>query len=367
MKRSARFAWLGLLALALAVVYSQTTITPAARAQSSSPAVGDLGTLADFQALVQPLGFTGADSPLPDGTPRWVATSATDGATAEAIGPQDALSQVTYAVTIPTAADSSSQLSNLVMFLTKYSLASEFYVIAAIGTAANQDQDQTQTFDNRSVHVTAAQAPGGTDLKIEILPVAGGSGEPTFELPSFAIPSFEIPSFAIPSFEIPSFAPDADLVAKFPATIDGQPVTNVQTFLFIDVLRFEGETDQQIQALTQVFSQFGMDVTTLSAGTADATVDGSDVRLSAFRAPGANADEIVANYNELAAALDVALGQPAPSAAPTMTQTNLGGKNVTISTDADGTVTYLYASGDTLWSLSDVTEDQVAKVFSALQ
>ena len=387
MKRSARLAWLGMLALALAVVAGQTTISPIARAQSeapSSPAAGNLGTLADFQALLQPLGFTGANSPLPDGTPRWVATAATDGAAAEAIGPADGLTQVTYAVKIPTTADSSTQFGNLVTFLTGYSLAGEVFVITAVGMAAIQDQDQTQTFDNRTIHVTTTKAADGTDLKVEITPASGAasSGEPTFafpsvELPSFAIPSFEefralpsrasrIPSFAIPSFAIPSFASDPDLAAKYPTTIDGQPVTGLQTFFFLDLLKaFESEA--QIQAITSALGSFGLDANTVSAGSAKATVDGSDVTIGSLRAPGADANQIIAHYNDIQAAVNTAMGQPAPSSPPTLTQSNLGGKNVTLSTDSDGIVTYLYASGDTLFQISDANDDQAGKVLAALQ
>ena len=40
------------------------------------------------------------------------------------------------------------------------------------------------------------------------------------------------------------------------------------------VLRFSGQTDAQLQALAQSLSPFGIDLSKLSAGTADATVDG---------------------------------------------------------------------------------------------
>jgi hypothetical protein len=372
MKRSARFAWLGLLALTLAVVASQTTISPIARAQSEAPpsvaAGANLGTLAEFQEVLQPLGFTGASSPLPDGTARWVATGA-DGSTAEAIGPEEGLTQVTYAVKVPLSGDSSTQLTNLVTFLTKYSLAGEFFVLTAMGMAPVQSQDLTETIDGRSVHVTATQAADGTDLKVEIAPASGAesSGEPTFSLPSFEIPSFEIPSFAIPSFEIPSFAPDTDLAAKFPQTVDGQPVTDVQTLFYVDLLRLQQTPDSQIEAVRQAFAPFGINLDTVSDGSARATVDGENVRLNALRAAGADASNVIAHFSEIGAALNTALGQPVPSSAPTQTQANVGGKNVTLSTDADGTVTYLYPSGDTIWIISDVTDSQAAKIMAALQ
>jgi hypothetical protein len=89
--------------------------------------------------------------------------------------------------------------------------------------------------------------------------------------------------------------------------------------------------------------------------------------LTALRAAGADATNVVARFNEIGAAINVALGQPVPSSPPTQTQANLGDKNVTLSTDSDGDVTYLYPSGDTIWVISDVTESQAAKMLAALQ
>jgi hypothetical protein len=104
----------------------------------------------------------------------------------------------------------------------------------------------------------------------------------------------------------------------------------------------------------------------VSAGSAKATVDGSEVSIGSLRAPGADANEIIAHYNEIQAAVNTAMGQPAPSSPPTLTPSNLGGKNVTVSTTSDGTVTYLYASGDTLFQVTEADEDQAGKVVAAL-
>ncbi len=198
---------------------------------------------------------------------------------------------------------------------------------------------------------------------------AGASVAPTAAEASSGAGSSQgaLPSFAIPSFAIPSFASDNDLAAKFPKTIDGQPVTNVQTFLFIDMLGFGGKNQQQIQQLAQSLSSFGIDLNTLSSGSADATVGGQDVQLQALRAPGGDASQIVTHYNEIAAVFSQALGNAAPSSAPTLSQTNLGGKAVTLATDADGTKTYLYPTGDTLWIVDNMTDDQAGTVLGALQ
>jgi hypothetical protein len=175
-----------------------------------------------------------------------------------------------------------------------------------------------------------------------------------------------LPSFAVPSFAVPSFNPDNDLAAKFPKTIDGQPVTNVQTYLFVDLLGFGGGNQDKIQQLAQSLAAFGIDLNKLSGGSADATIGGESVQLQALRAPGADANQIVAHYSEIAAVFQQVLGTSGPTAPPTMSQASLGGKNVAVATDADGNKTYLYANGDTLWIVDNMTDAQAGTLLSAL-
>jgi len=227
---------------------------------------------------------------------------------------------------------------------------------------------------------SATQTPGHTvsapTVAAPTVPAAGGS--PSVESPSATLAAPTAPSGAGTSpaatepgaggsFALPSFASDSELAAKFPTTIDGQPVSNVQTYLFVDILKFAGQTDAQLQQLRQSLQSFGIDLDKLSAGSGDATVDGSDVQLSALRAPGSNATDIVTHYVDIQAAVTAATGQPAPSQAPpTFTPATIGGKNVSVATDADGNKTYLYPSGDTLWSIDNVTDAQAAKIIAAL-
>jgi hypothetical protein len=197
---------------------------------------------------------------------------------------------------------------------------------------------------------------------------AGSSVAPTEAAASAVAGSTEgAPSFAIPSFAVPSFAPDNDLAAKFPKTIDGQPVTNVQTYLFVDLLGFGGRNEAQIQQLSQSLAGFGIDLNKLSGGSADATVGGEDVQLQALRAPGGDASQIVTHYNEIAAVFGQVFGNAEQTSAPTMSQANVGGKNVTVATDADGNKTFLYANGDTLWIVDNTTDDQAGTILGALQ
>src|SRR4051812_48542865 len=167
-----------------------------------------------------------------------------------------------------------------------------------------------------------------------------------------------LPSFAEPSFAVPSFTPDNDLAAKFPKTIDGQPVTKVQTYLFVDLLGFGGKSQEQIQQFSQSLAGFGIDLSKLSGGTANATVGGEDVELQALRTPGGDANQIVAHYTEIAAVFKQLFGNPDVTAAPTLSQASVGGKNVTVATDEDGDKTFLYATGDTLWIADGMTDDQ---------
>jgi hypothetical protein len=174
------------------------------------------------------------------------------------------------------------------------------------------------------------------------------------------------PSVALPSFALPSFASDAELAAKFPTTIDGQPVTNVQTILFADILTFAGKTPEQVQALAQSLASFGIDLSKLSSGSANVTVDDETLQLQALRAPGGDANSIVAHYNEIAVVFNAALGNAQPSTPPTLSQADLSGKHITVATDESGDKTYLYPNGDTLWLLDNMTEAQAGTILTSL-
>lgn len=184
-------------------------------------------------------------------------------------------------------------------------------------------------------------------------------------LPPISIPSglssFEIPSFAIPSFAIPSFNANADpdLAAKFPTTIAGSPVTNVQTFRFIDLLIGFGQ-QAQAQQFQQTMQAAGVDANSITFGTADITVNSSSANLEAIRAAGVPGNQFLSIIPALGQALNP------EDQSPTVAQTSIGGKNVTTFTDADGNVTYFYPSGDIIWSTDASDPADVATILSAL-
>jgi hypothetical protein len=179
-----------------------------------------------------------------------------------------------------------------------------------------------------------------------------GAGE------SFALPSFEIPSFEIPSFSIPSFntSADPDLAARFPKTVDGQPVTNVQTFRFMEILTAIQTDQAQIDQFTAVLTQAGIDPNTITFGTAQCTVGGSTKNIQAIRSPGGDANRFLQSL----AAIAQATGSPIA-----LSPANIGGKNVQVATSGSS-ADYYYPNGDIAWFLSGVDAATAATILAAL-
>lgn len=187
---------------------------------------------------------------------------------------------------------------------------------------------------------------------------------PSFSFPPITIPSlapgesFSIPSFSIPSFAIPSFNSNADpeLAAKFPTTIDGQPVTNVQTFRFIEVLTAFG-TDQTVVAQFTAFAnQAGIDPNSITFGTASATVGGSSATIQAIRSPGGDANRFI----QALAAVAQATGSPI-----VLSPANVGGKSVQVANPGNS-ADYYYPNGDTAWFLSGMDPTTAGTILAAL-
>ena len=159
----------------------------------------------------------------------------------------------------------------------------------------------------------------------------------------------------------PSLTPDPVLAAKFPATIDGQPVTGVQTGLYSDILQQFSSSSEELQKATAMFASIGIDFSRMSFGAATATVDGTTVALEALRTPDTDANKIVQNYALMVGGLDAS-----PPPPPTMSQSNISGKNVTLAVASDGRTTVLYPTGDTLFLIQGTTDSQTAKILQAL-
>jgi len=212
----------------------------------------------------------------------------------------------------------------------------------------------------------AVAACGGSSPAASTLPTI--PAVPSLAIPSFAIPSLNLGSFAIPSIAFPSFNANADptLAAKFPTQVGGQPVTGVQTVNFVAFFQALAGDDEssasQLQSFVQLLGTNGVDATQLSFGSATTTVDGESVQIQAFRTPGGDINKFIALWPQLTA-LDDSEKTP-----PTVGTSNVGGKTVTTLTDPeDDSVTYIYAQGDTAWSVDSNDPAEAAAVFTALQ
>ena len=169
-----------------------------------------------------------------------------------------------------------------------------------------------------------------------------------------------IPTFSLSNPTEPSFPPDLQAEAHFPATIDGQPVTDVKSQQWLYFLCYLGGQASFEQAANQANGQVNM--ATSSFAQATATVDGEEVDLTAWRTPGADATVLVQYLSLLAAQSGGNVLNPAD-----VQQTNIGGKSVYTWTDPDdGTKGFAYPAGDTLIFFEDVTDSQATKILTAL-
>ena len=152
----------------------------------------------------------------------------------------------------------------------------------------------------------------------------------------------------------PSFAPDPILEAAFPDQIDGQPVTDVTTAAFLAMMQSFDTPQEELDAFVAAMQSIGVNPTTISLGSAQATVGGDEVFFQALRVPGGSA----------AAVID-AITRANIDDPPVLTAGTLGGRPVTLATDSSGDVDYYYFNGEYAWLLS-MDEAQAAVVLAAL-
>jgi hypothetical protein len=202
-----------------------------------------------------------------------------------------------------------------------------------------------------------------TFLGILLLVLAAGcapSAAPSLAVPSSGacagIPYIDPDS---PPDSLP-LTPDPLLEQKLPAQIDGQPVNDISSGRYVETLCMLGGEASLDAALTGAPAD--VDLNTVSVASASGSVDGLNVTLSAYRLPGKAGDALIPVIGLLSASVG---GQP--KFAGDGSQQVLGGKQVMTWTDAaDGSTSYLYSTGDTLFVVEDVTDSQAGKIFAAL-
>ncbi|MEP7378068.1 MAG: hypothetical protein ABI725_00745 [Chloroflexota bacterium] len=206
----------------------------------------------------------------------------------------------------------------------------------------------------------ATLAPGATATPAGSTPAPTGPGATTAPSGGVVLTGHECD--AVPTFSLsnpdPSFPQDATLNAHFPATIDGQPVTDVTSSQWLYFICMTGGQAAVAHAVGQ--SGSGFNLATLSFGSATANVDGEDIEMSAFRTAGGDSNSMIQYLSLLAAQAGTQID------VTNLQQANVGGKNVYTWTDTDGTKSYAYPAGDTLISFESVTDSQATKILSAL-
>jgi len=206
-------------------------------------------------------------------------------------------------------------------------------------------------------------------LVIAAIATACGGGAPTTSggpavslppLPSIGIPG-EVPSISIPTITLPSFAPDADLEALFPDSVNGQTL-EITSAKGEDVVRAFGNTDPtRLQAL---ISDLGVGMDHVSAAISFNVWPGATegeftgLTLIAVRVQGVPGGNTLAGLTEMTRE-DIENAQVGTA--------SIGGKQVTAISnpeDADENV-YLYAVGDVVF-FGGGTPNHVEEAFAQL-
>jgi hypothetical protein len=195
----------------------------------------------------------------------------------------------------------------------------------------------------------------GSGINLGGSPNAGGptAGPPGRECQS-------IPTFNPMASPQPSFPNDPTLQAQFPTKISGQAVENAQTVSMLAFVCYLAGQDS-VDELRQAFSSLGWNIASLSVGSFDAPFDDGAVTVSAVRAPGQDAAKLISNFAMFADIAGISVSDS------DLSQTTVSGKSVQhTGPDADGTRSYFYVHGDTLFVIQDATDAQAAEILGAL-
>ena len=187
-------------------------------------------------------------------------------------------------------------------------------------------------------------APGGTGGQ-----AGGGHGNECA-----AYPTLNVAASAQPS--MPS---DTSLLSEFPQQVAGQPISNASAVPFLAFLcSFSGQV--ALDQMRQSSSILGVDITNMSFGDFEATINGNTIKVTALRTPNQDASRLINNFGLFGAFAGISV------AGSGLSDANVGGKNVKVSTNSDSTKSYLYAHGDTLFVIDSATDAEAAAILQAL-
>jgi hypothetical protein len=162
----------------------------------------------------------------------------------------------------------------------------------------------------------------------------------------------------------PSLLPltaDPVLEAEFPADVEGQPVTNLESARWIETLCALG-SDASVAAARRNLPP-GMDVADIRVASGQVTVNGDAIGLTAFRLPGHGGQELLS----VAGVMSSSVSPDAPRFLDRLQPATIAGKNVLGWTDAaSGAPFFLYAAPDALFILEGASLSQADKILAVL-
>jgi hypothetical protein len=158
----------------------------------------------------------------------------------------------------------------------------------------------------------------------------------------------------------PLYAPDPAVAAALPASVEGQPLTDVESFRWVDYLCNLGGQGAVDTAAT--VGPSGLNLAGLTYAHGRVTLEGEVVSVDAFRTPGQDSTLIVNEFTKMI----LVLGGGSHEQGGTMSQLTLGGKNVWRWTKPDTRVQYLYPHGEILYGVTNATQESARLVLRAL-
>ena len=155
----------------------------------------------------------------------------------------------------------------------------------------------------------------------------------------------------------PSPVPDPTLEAHFPAQVDGNNVTDLQSGKWAAFVCMGGDS----AAVDQLQSKMGVNLADVTWASASVVADDEQVDRFGLRVPGGNAQQLVNVIAQI-----VALSGHNLATEGTVGQGTAGGKQVFTYTDENGT-SYGLVIGDLLIFAGPMTQSQADEVFSAVR
>lgn len=156
----------------LAILARPSSNNPAAQSPErtpNAPAAGEtsLGTRDQVVEWFTGRGFSGEENTLADGTPRWLGQRASDSASGEVIGPDEAIDRVSMIVAV-TDASAEAAGQEMGVFLQEFAPESVSWVSDTLSGFSGTDLDEEKRFGDRTVHVQTISASDGNLVVVTV-------------------------------------------------------------------------------------------------------------------------------------------------------------------------------------------------------